>query len=255
MDSQNKRVLIIGVSSMWFLALIISASFPFAIAQPVDNRLPVILIHGYAQDRTVWNTWVRWLGEDNFSNIHPIKFQHDDECGSAQEHAAELSVIIDRILEHTGHNQVNIVGHSKGGLDARAYLATDTDKVANLIMIGTPNAGSPAAFWDITNCPAGSSRDLLPGSPATRVEDHPENTNYFTIVGNWLPDAWCPIGLVWFPDGGSCIIVGEDDGLVGVQSVRSSLEHIPLGGEFPYDHFNLLRHNDVYEMALTVLDQ
>jgi triacylglycerol lipase len=254
MNSQSKKVLIIEMSSMWCLA-ILTASFPLAIAQPTDGRLPIVLIHGYAQDRSVWNTWVNWLREDNFMNIYPIKFHHDDECGSAGEHALELSFFIDGILEDTGHDQVNIVGHSKGGLDARAYLTTGTNKVANLIMIGTPNEGSPAAFWDVTNCPAGASRDLLPGSAATQVDDHPENTNYFTIAGNWLPDVWCPVGLMWFPDGGSCIILGEDDGLVGVQSVRSSPEYTPLGEDFPYDHFNLLRHNDVYEMALTVLDQ
>ena len=47
----------------------------------------------------------------------------------------------------TGQDKVNIVGHSKGGLDARVYLADNITRndVANLIMIGTPNAGSPIA--------------------------------------------------------------------------------------------------------------
>ena len=47
----------------------------------------------------------------------------------------------------TGQDKVNIVGHSKGGLDARVFLAHNItrDDVANLIMIGTPNAGSPLA--------------------------------------------------------------------------------------------------------------
>lgn len=49
--------------------------------------------------------------------------------------------------------------------------------------------------------------------------------------------------------------VGEGDGLVGVHSVRSSPEHMPIGEEFTYDHFNLLRHSDVYEKVLTVLDR
>ena len=40
------------------------------------------------------------------------------------------------------------------------------DKVANVIMIGTPNSGSPAAWIDITGCPFGSDRDLFPGSAA-----------------------------------------------------------------------------------------
>ena len=39
-----------------------------------------------------------------------------------------------------------MVGHSKGGLDARVYLANSgTHDVANLIMIGTPNGGNPLA--------------------------------------------------------------------------------------------------------------
>ncbi|HET7644789.1 MAG TPA: alpha/beta fold hydrolase [Nitrososphaeraceae archaeon] len=55
----------------------------------------------------------------------------------------ELSKIIVQIKEESGQNKVNIVGHSKGGVDARVYLANETKDVANLFMIGTPNAGSP----------------------------------------------------------------------------------------------------------------
>jgi triacylglycerol esterase/lipase EstA (alpha/beta hydrolase family) len=104
-----------------------------------DDRIPVVLIHGYVQDDTVWNTWEEWLRTDNFLNVYPIKFEQNDRCGSAQQHAKELDDIVNIILANTGHKQVNIVGYSKGGLDARAFLASGTDKVANLIMIGTPN--------------------------------------------------------------------------------------------------------------------
>ena len=43
------------------------------------------------------------------------------------------------VKDQSGQNKVNIVGHSKGGLDARMYLGNSTQDVANLIMIGTPN--------------------------------------------------------------------------------------------------------------------
>jgi triacylglycerol esterase/lipase EstA (alpha/beta hydrolase family) len=47
------------------------------------------------------------------------------------------------------------VGHSKGGLDARIFLdITDTKDVAILIMIGTPNVGSPAAETNDACAPA-----------------------------------------------------------------------------------------------------
>ena len=40
---------------------------------------------------------------------------------------------------------MNIVAHSKEGLDGRIYLTNNTNDVANLVMIRTPNAGSHLA--------------------------------------------------------------------------------------------------------------
>jgi triacylglycerol lipase len=103
------------------------------------------LIHGYLSDAAVWNKWQDLLKKDGIPAF-PITFQQsDDKCGSTAEHAKELSKKIGEIKSETGQNRVNIVGHSKGGLDARVYLANRTPHVANLIMIGTPNAGSPLA--------------------------------------------------------------------------------------------------------------
>jgi triacylglycerol esterase/lipase EstA (alpha/beta hydrolase family) len=85
-------------------------------------------------------------GADNFSRVYPITF-HNDKCGSVEEHAMESNGIINEILHNTGGKKVSIVAHSKGSLDARWYIANSgIDKVANLIMIGTPNSGSPAAW-------------------------------------------------------------------------------------------------------------
>lgn len=59
------------------------------------------------------------------------------------DHARELEQIVQQVKSITGQTHVNIVVHSKGGLDARVFLAnTGTSDVANLIMVGTPNAGS-----------------------------------------------------------------------------------------------------------------
>jgi hypothetical protein len=137
------------------------------------------------------------------------------------------------------------------------YISTSgsTDKVANLIMIGTPNAGSTAEFFEnpiLTGCPFGSGRDLFPWSQATHVRDRPENTNYYTIAGNWLPNNEACIGL---DDGGDCFIPGYDDGFVAVDSAESSplYHYTPLGQLVPYYHLDLLAHRDVYKRALPIL--
>lgn len=254
MIAQTRRISVIALASIWCLTIISGSLLSVNAQQPDSNRLPILLIHGYGENSDIWNSWRGWLGGDHFSKVYPITLQ-DDECGSAEQHATELKNIIDRILSETGYEKVNIVAHSKGGLDARWYIANSgIDKVANLIMIGTPNAGSPAALWDFTGCPLGSDSDLVPGSPATQVVDRPQSTNYYTIAGNWLPDNLCPIGLLWIPNGGNCIILGPDDGLVGVDSVKSSPEYIPLG-IFPYYHTDLVKQREVYERALPILDR
>jgi triacylglycerol esterase/lipase EstA (alpha/beta hydrolase family) len=76
-----------------------------------------------------------------------VEFSLDDACGSAEEHASELNQIVEDFKAETGAERINIVAHSKGGLDARVYLANNLSNkdIANLIMIGTPNAGSPLA--------------------------------------------------------------------------------------------------------------
>ncbi len=156
---------------------------------PITNSplLPVLLIHGHMEDATVWNKWVDLLKKDGISAAYPITFkQSDDKCGSAAEHAKELSNIIGQIKKETGQNKVNIVAHSKGGLDARVYLANNTKDVANLVMIGTPNAGSPLA----ESCEVGTPAvyDLRPGAAATEVKMNP-NTKYYTIAGDWNPKS------------------------------------------------------------------
>ena len=136
-----------------------------------STKLPVLLIHGYMEDATVWNKWVDLLKKDGIP-VYPITFkQSDDKCGSSAEHAKELSNIIGQIKEETGQNKVNIVAHSKGGLDARVYLANNTKDVANLVMIGTPNAGSPLAESSEVCTPA--VYDLRPGAAATELKMNP----------------------------------------------------------------------------------
>lgn len=226
-------------------------------AQPNNStQLPILLIHGYGERSDVWDSWMNWLDQDSLSNVYPINFTND-RCGSSQEHAIELEDKINDILIETGGEKVNVVAHSKGGLDTRWFISSsNTDPIANLIMIGTPNAGSLAAWVDFSGCPFGSDFDLFPGSITTMVADKPDITNYYTITGDWMPDRLCPsIWGIWLLDGGNCFIPGPDDKLVPVDSVNSSPDYIPIGPVWPYDHFELLNQKDVYDTVSPILKQ
>jgi pimeloyl-ACP methyl ester carboxylesterase len=211
------------------------------VAYTETSVLPVLLVHGYLEDATIWRTWENLLTEDGIP-FYTVTFTNDDECGSAAAHAIELQRIIQKFLNSTDYTKVNIAAHSKGGLDARAYLATGTDDVASLIMIGTPNAGSPSTLLNRVCAPA--IYDMRPGAG---VQESPRNvhTKYFTISGDWLPDFW------GFGNGGNFYIPGPDDGIVPVSSVESKSYFESLGRTF-HTHMDLLGPKE-YSMARDTL--
>ena len=212
--------------------------------------LPVLLIHGYLSDASTWKKWEDLLKKDNIP-VFPITFkQSDDKCGSAAEHAKELSSQIADVTDKTGQNKVNIVGHSKGGLDARMYLGNSTQDVANLIMIGTPNAGSPLAVNNEVCTPA--VYDLRPGAADTKVKENP-NTKYYTIAGDWNPDMGnCNLSLFSpIQQGGYDNLPKPNDGMVPISSVES-LEYSDSLGHSKSCHSNLLSEYE-YGLAKDVL--
>lgn len=199
----------------------------------------LLLVYGYAEDSHIWDSWVNWLKADNI----PFVIANIDRCGTVKQHAAELSKQIDSM--HV--DKVNIVAHSKGGLDARWYIISHfgKNKIANLIMIATPNQGTTASFIDLTTCGASNIQaleDLQPGSDATLVKDNPK-TRYFTISGNYA--APCYFVIQRF----TCYIF-PSDGLVTVSSAQSSYQSL---GVFPYNHTGLVSHKDVFEKVLSIL--
>ena len=207
------------------------------VSQASKSTLPVILVHGWASDASVWKTWEGLLQRDGIS-YYPITFHNsDDKCGAALAHGIEIGEQVQRIPKETGYDKVNIVGHSKGGLDARVYLANGTKSVANLIMIGTPNDGTPAA--STTNMCTPATWDLLPEANATKSERNP-NANYYTIAGDWKPET-----------GGNPTIPGSDDGLVPVTSVESE-DYFSSLGRTGHEHAALLGEEE-YNLARDVL--
>jgi uncharacterized alpha/beta hydrolase family protein len=80
-------IISIGTSSFWLfhLANAIQPSIPNKPSPP----LPVILIHGYYEDKSVWKDWLKLF--QNKTKTFVVTFNTtNDECGSAADHAKEL---------------------------------------------------------------------------------------------------------------------------------------------------------------------
>lgn len=68
-----------------------------------------------------------------------------DPFNSSDFRGAQLAAYIEEILKQTGHEKVNIIGHSQGGLDARVAANLRPDLVASVVTVATPHGGSKVA--------------------------------------------------------------------------------------------------------------
>jgi triacylglycerol esterase/lipase EstA (alpha/beta hydrolase family) len=113
--------------------------------QPRDRQrgLPVLLLHGYLCNSGYWHGLSRALAQAGISHagidLEPLG-------GSIDDYAGQVQAAVERLCAETGNSQVIIVGHSMGGLVARAYLRRHgARRVARVITLGTPHHGSALA--------------------------------------------------------------------------------------------------------------
>lgn len=142
----------------------------FSIVQPWqrrfmgDDRLvpcerpPVLLVHGYQCNRGVWLWQRRRLESAGWTvatlNLEPV-------FASIDAYGEQIHRRIEEICAATGAARIVVVGHSMGGLAARAYLrAHGTARVAKLITLGTPHSGSRLARLGL----GPNARQMEPGS-------------------------------------------------------------------------------------------
>jgi pimeloyl-ACP methyl ester carboxylesterase len=111
--------------------------------QRTRDRSPVLLIPGFMCNAGLWAGFARALrrrGHAVFTYTpEPVFGPIDAYAGPLAERVAALSAA-------AGGRRVALVGHSMGGLIARAYLRRQGgDRVACLVTIGSPHHGSALA--------------------------------------------------------------------------------------------------------------
>ncbi|MCN9244916.1 alpha/beta fold hydrolase [Streptomyces sp. RY43-2] len=112
---------------------------------PVAAKPPVILVHGFIDNRSVFVLLRRNLAQHGRQHIESLNYS-PLTC-DIRTAAQLLGRHIEEICERTGQTQVDVVGHSLGGLIARYYaqcLGGDF-RVRTLVTLGTPHSGTRVA--------------------------------------------------------------------------------------------------------------
>ncbi len=107
------------------------------------TKYPLLLVHGvFFRDFRYFSYWGR-IPKELKKNGAVFYLGQQQSAASVKDTAAELATRIKEIVEETGCDKINIIAHSKGGLDARyAISCLGMDQfVASLTTISTPHHG------------------------------------------------------------------------------------------------------------------
>ena len=107
-------------------------------------KYPLLLVHGMGfRDSKIVNYWGR-IPKALEKMGCKIYYGYQDSNASIETNGQTIAKRINEIIGETGADKVNIIAHSKGGLDTRYAISTlhAGDKVASLTTINTPHNGS-----------------------------------------------------------------------------------------------------------------
>ena len=140
------------------------------------TRYPLLLVHGvFFRDFEHLNYWGR-IPEELKKNGAEIYYGEHNSASPVTGSARELEKKIRDIVRRSGCGKVNIIAHSKGGLDARAAIAlTEAGKhVASLTTINTPHRGCEFADYLLGEIPEAGQKAVADtyNKAAAKLGDH-----------------------------------------------------------------------------------
>jgi len=83
-----------------------------------------------------------------------------DPFNDSTTRGMQLLAAVEAVIDETGAQKVNLIGHSQGGLDARVVAHLRPDIVASVTTVSTPHHGSPIADYALL-IPGGAVVDVL----------------------------------------------------------------------------------------------
>ena len=120
-----------------------------------NTRYPILMVHGvFFRDFEHFNYWGRIPDELTYNGA-TVFYGNHNSAAAVMDSAKELAQRIKEIVQETNCGKINVIAHSKGGLDMRAAIAT-TDiapYIASLTTINTPHRGCEFANYLLHKIP------------------------------------------------------------------------------------------------------
>ena len=137
-----------SIAREWAWSVALSAARPagFLALPGARNHgpRPIIMVHGYAMNRANFIPLACRLAKAGLGPILGFEYWTLGKTASA---AKKLGEFVERVRAETGAAQVDVIGHSMGGVVGRYYVTFGGGDgvVANLVTIGSPHSGTAVA--------------------------------------------------------------------------------------------------------------
>jgi len=266
------------------------------VALEIDTPVrPVVMVHGILSKGETWEQVPdqTFPNAINFSKrftdygVPNVTFDLDPSdtllknLKTIEENALSVGREVDKMRRRWGVEKVNLLCHSKGGLDSREFVQSN-EGVDKLVQLGTPNGGSPiadvvqligvgfAVYFKSTvplnlNKLAGpAGKQLTTAFMAYYNIYHPPNpkVSYVSIAGDYQPSCSifdpldCPLKRYEF--GLGLGLSGRGDAIVPIYSVHQLgyAKHdgfTTRGDNFEATHIGLTKSPTAFDIAWSYL--
>jgi triacylglycerol lipase len=162
---RQPRRLARAVLGEWAMAGFVAAARPLGfLGVPTLRRArgarPIVLLHGYAMGRANFLVLAHRLAAAGLGPL--VGFEYWTLGGVAAGSAA-LASFVEEVCTRLGVDELDLVGHSLGGVIAHHYVTVGggAARVAHLITVGSPHGGTPFSRFGLGRTAA----EMLAGSP------------------------------------------------------------------------------------------
>lgn len=200
-----------------------------------ETRYPILFVHGvFFRDFEHLNYWGR-IPEEIIKNGGRVYYGNHQSAASVKDGGEELAARIRGVVAESGCPKVNIIAHSKGGLDCRWAIANCGvgDMVASLTTINTPHRGCIFAEYLLTKLPQKMQQTVAAGYNAAAAKLGDPNPDFLAAVSDLRADK-CKLydEQLTVPD------------TIYKQSVGSLLRHA-VSGKFPLNFtYHMVKYFD-----------
>lgn len=187
------------------------------------TKYPLVLVHGvFFRDSKLFNYWGRI---PRTLKLHgaTIYYGEHQSALTVKESARELASRIKLIVDRSGCEKVNIIAHSKGGLDCRYAISEFglAPYVASITTVNTPHRGCLFAERLLYAIPESIKNKVATVYNTTLTALGDEHPDFLAAISDLTAEACQKRNeLLTFPEG------------IFAQSIGSVMEH-PRKGQFP----------------------